>query len=105
MKNLKEREVLAQLYANEADVVKYLPFFFENKEQLQAFIEMFAGKTLKIPTSYKEYTENYLKVDAYTGNRKLRGINNVKRMRNKIIESYFNLFSSLKDVLFNECKE
>lgn len=105
MKNLKEKEVLAQLYANDADVVKYLPFFFENKEQLQAFIEMFAGKNLRIPTSYKEYLENYNKVDTYTGNRKLRGINNVKKMRHKIVESYFNLFSSLEEVLFNECKE
>lgn len=103
MKNLKEKEVLAQLYANNADVVKYLPLFFNDKKQLEAFIEMFRGKTLKIPASYQEFVENFLNVDPYTDNRKLRGVNGVKKMQTKILESYLNLFSSLQDVLKNEC--
>lgn len=104
MLNLKEKEVLAQLYANEADTIKYLPFFFKNPKELQEFIEMFAGKNLRIPTSYQEYLENYLKEDSYTSNRKLRGINGVKKIKSKIINSYINLFSSLREVLENECK-
>lgn len=103
MKNLKEREVLAQLYANDADVIKYLPFFFEDRKQLAAFIDMFRGKTLRIPTSYQEYLEKYLKPDPPTPNRSIRGINGTKKTKDKIIESYLSLFTSLQDVLKNEC--
>lgn len=99
----KEKEVLSQMYDNEADTIKYLPLFFKDKYQLEAFIDMFKGKTLKIPTSYQEYIENYLKIDPYTNNRKLRGINGIKNMRTKILESYINLFSTLQDLLKNEC--
>lgn len=101
----KEREVLAQLYANDADAIKYLPFFFNNNKQLEEFIDTFKGKTLNIPTSYVEYLENYLKVDEYSKDRKTRGINGTKKMRKKILESYINLFPSLKAVIKNECKD
>lgn len=105
-KNLtKEREVLAQLYANEANVIKYLPFFFNNIKQLEAFLDTFGGKTLKLPTSFQEYVEDYLKPDCYSNNRKLRGIKGTKKMKEKIINSYINLFSSLEEVLKNECIE
>lgn len=103
MKNVKEREVLAQLYANEADVIKYLPFFFEDRKQLVAFIDMFRGKTLRIPTSYQEYLEKYLKTDPPTPNRSIRGVNGTRKMKDKMIESYLSLFSSLQDALKNEC--
>lgn len=101
----KEREVLAQLYANDAEVTKYLPFFFNDPKQLEAFFDTFGGKTLKIPKTYKEYVESYFKLDSYCNDRKYRGINGTKLMKNKIIESYFNLFSSLADVIKNECIE
>lgn len=104
MLNLKEKEVLAQLYANEADPIKYLPFFFNNSKDLQNFIDIFGGKNLRIPTSYQEYLENYLKKDTFTSNKKLRGINCIRKYKSKIIESYISLFTSLREVLENECK-
>lgn len=105
MKDLnREREVLAQLYTNTADSTKYLPFFFNNFKQLEMFFDMFAGKTLKIPTSYREFLENYLKTDGYISNEKQKGINVSNGMRKKILESYLNLFSTLEEAIETECK-
>lgn len=106
MDNLnKEREVLAQLYSNDAEVIKYLPFFFNDMEQLERFIDTFKGKTLNIPTSYQEYVEQFLQVDDFSKDRKTRGISGVKTMKRKILESYINLFPSLEAVIKNECKD
>lgn len=99
----REREVLSQLYANEADVVKYLPFFFSDMEQLKAFFDYFSGKTLKIPDSYQEFLESFLIKDKYTPNKKLRGIHCLRKMKPKILESYLGLFPSLESVIKNEC--
>lgn len=100
----RERAMLGQLYANDADVIKYLPFFFNDAKQLETFIETFKGKTLKIPTSYQEYLERLLELDEPSKDRNIRGVNGVKTMKRKILESYLKLFPSLKDVVINECK-
>ena len=101
----KEREVLAQLYANDADAIKYLPFFFNNNKQLEEFIDTFKGKTLNIPTSYVEYLENYLKVDEYSKDRKTRGINGTKKTRKKNHATYINLTPTHTAEIKNENKE
>lgn len=98
----KEREVLTQLYNNDADVIKYLPFFFSNPKQLAAFFDMFGGKTLKLPKTLKEFTEMYSKVDSYSDNRRIRGINGTKIMKKKVLESYINLFPNLESLIQNE---
>lgn len=101
----KEKEVLAQLYNNDADVIKYLPFFFNNLKQVETFFSVFGGKNLRLPVTFQEYVENYLKPDVHTSNRKLRGVNGTKKMKKRILESYINLFSSLEEVIQNECKK
>lgn len=100
----REREVLAQLYANDADVIKYLPFFFSNIRQLEAFFDVFGGKTLNLPKTYEEYVSNYLKPDPPVKGRKTRGVRGKERMKKKVLASYLNLFTSLEEVLKNECK-
>ena len=99
----KEKEVLAQLYANNADVIKYLPFFFNNAGQLKAFIDVFAGKTLKIPASYKDYVDGYMRPDKFDSNKRFRGINKSSKIKQKILESYLNLYPSLYELLKSEC--
>lgn len=102
MKNIeKEKEVLSQLYSNTADSIKYLPFFFSCKEDLIDFFDMFGGKTLKLPKTFEDFLENYLQTTNYSN--KAKGINNIKKVKNKVLESYINLFPSLNEVIKNEC--
>lgn len=101
----KEREILAQLYNNDADVIKYLPFFFSNLTELEQFFDIFGGKTLKLPNSFKEYTEKYMQVDKYIHNDKCKGIHCMRRVKPKILESYLNLFTSLEEAIENECND
>lgn len=100
----KERKILSQLYANEASVVKYLPFFFSNEIDLKKFFDMFAGKTIKMPKSYEQFLDNYLKTDCFISNVNNKGINNLQRNKEKILNSYTNLFNSLEELIENECK-
>lgn len=100
----KERKVLAQLYNNEADTVKYLPFFFNDMESLKNFIYVFGGKTIKVPTNIKEFVENYFKSD-YLRSIENKGVKDINKMKTKILESYINLFDSLEAVIENECSK
>lgn len=104
MNTEKEREVLAQLYSNTADVSKYLPFFFNNIYELKSFFDIFGGKTIKLPETFDEYIKNYLIYNKYVKNNQ-RGIKNINKIKPKILESYINLFKSLEDVIKTECSK
>lgn len=99
----KEREVLTQLYNNEADTIKYLPFIFKDLDQLKEFFDALGGKTLQIPDTYADFLRDYMTMKPQI-NEKKRGIHCFKRYKQKILESYLNLFDNLRQALENECK-
>lgn len=101
----KEGEVIVQLYSNDADVVKYLPLFFNSPKQLKAFINMFGGKTIKIPETYNDFVLKFIEPDKYIKNKKHKGINNIGKIRKKLIESYTKIFPSLYDCIKYECNK
>lgn len=98
----KEKDFLAQLYSNNADTIKYLPFFFNNKQEFESFIEYFGGKTLRIPESYQEFLEILFKPNKHANNYKSRGIRKVNKMKDKILNTYLSLFPSLEEAINNE---
>lgn len=102
----KERNVLAQLYANKANSIKYLPFFFQSRKELQRFFNQFGGKTLVLPDTLEEFMELCLTVDDLPDNDKECGIDEKihERTKDRIIQTYLNLYESLEDVIFNECR-
>lgn len=101
----KEKEILAQIYNNEAQTIKYLPYFFKTRGEFTDFLRAFAGKTLKIPTSYQEYLEEFMKLNDKPKNRSISGICRVKKMKRKVLDSYLHLFPSLEQAIKNELKE
>ena len=103
----KERLVLSQLYANKANSVKFLPFFFRSRKELRCFFNMFGGKTLVLPDTFEEFVESCLKADSLSDDFKQIGIDEQihERTKDRIVESYIRLFNSLEDVLKNECEE
>lgn len=99
----KEREILVQLYSNEAESIKYLPFIFKDQEQLKEFFDMFGGKTLKIPDTYTEFLRMFMVMSTQT-NEKKKGIHCFRRYKQKILETYLNLFETLRQALEVECR-
>ena len=98
----KEKDLLAQLYSNNADTIKYLPFFFDNRQDFESFIACFGGKTLRIPESYQEFLEEFLKPSIYANNYNSRGIRKINKFKEKILNTYIQLFPSLEEVIKNE---
>lgn len=101
----RERSVLAQIYANKADSVKYLPFFFKDKKELRHFFNMFGGKTLILPKTFEEFIEKCLTDDFTIEDTNRLGIdeNIHERTKDRIIDTYIKLFVSLEEVLKEEC--
>lgn len=102
----KEKKILSQIYANEADTIKYLLFFFKDRAQLRHFFNQFGGKTLRLPDTFEEFLEVCLNNDDLVENTDYKGIdNNIhNQTKNKILETYIRLFSCLEDVIETECK-
>lgn len=103
-KNDNERKIFCDIYANKADSIKFLLFFFKDKAQLRHFFNMFGGKTLVLPDTFEEYIEMCLKADIDIDKNR-QGIDSSihERTKDRILEKYFNLFSSLTDVIESEC--
>lgn len=95
----REREVLAQLYSNNADVIKYFPFFFKDRKQLENFFDYFGGKTIKVPNSYREFLEQLLVPNTLIQDNKRKGINCSEKLRKRMLESYIKLFNSLEELI------
>ena len=102
----KEKKILSQIYANEADTIKYLLFFFKDRAQLRHFFNQFGGKTLRLPDTFEEFLEVCLNNDDLVENTDCKGIddNIHNQTKNKILETYIRLFSCLEDVIQTECK-
>ena len=103
----KEKKVLTQLYANQADSIKFLPFFFHNMKELRLFFNQFGGKTLVLPDTFEEFMQYCLYCDKPPENNKRCGIDNRihNKIKHKIINAYLNLYDKLEDVLIHECKK
>lgn len=101
----QEKKVLAQLYNNQADSIKFLPFFFQNMKELRRFFNQYGGKTLVLPDTLEDFMKFCLYSDKIPENPKQQGIDEDihNRTKDKIIETYINLFNSLEDVIRNEC--
>lgn len=101
----REKKILAQIYANEANSIKYLLFFFKDRAQLRHFFNQFGGKTLVLPDTFEEFLELCLNNDDLVENNNQKGIddNIHKRTKDRIIDTYIRLFSSLEDVIKAEC--
>lgn len=101
----QEKIVLSQMYNNTADSIKFLPFFFQDKKELRRFFNQFGGKTLILPDTYEEFLQYLLNCSDIPEDRQRQGIdyNIHKRTKEKILETYINLFKSLEDVIRNEC--
>lgn len=102
----KERKVLAQLYANQADSIKFLPFFFQDMKELRRFFNQFGGKTLVLPDTLEEFMQFCLyDINSPKDNTKIGIDENIhKRTKERIIETYLNLYKTLEDVILNELK-
>lgn len=102
----QEKKVLAQLYNNQADSIKFLPFFFQNMKELRRFFNQYGGKTLILPDTLEDFMKFCLYSDTIPENSKQQGIDEDihNRTKDKIIETYINLFNSLEDVIRNECE-
>lgn len=103
----KERKVLAQLYANQADSIKFLPFFFQDMKELRRFFNQFGGKTLVLPDTLEEFMQFclYNTTDFPKDGTKIGIDENIhKRTKERIIETYLNLYKTLEDVILNELK-
>ena len=102
----KERKVLAQIYSNEANTIKYLPFFFKDKKELVRFFNQFGGKILVLPDTLEEFMQICLNNTKKPKNDKQIGIDSKihERTKNKIIQTYLNLYDRYEDVIYNECK-
>lgn len=100
----KERKVLAQLYANQANCIKFLPFFFQDMKELRRFFNQFGGKTLVLPDTLEEFMQFCLYNDDIPKSKARTGIdeNIHKRTKEKVINTYLNLYDSLEDVIVNE---
>lgn len=105
--NDREREVLISLYANKANSIKYLPFFFKDKKEVRRFFNMFGGKTLKLPDTYEEFLQYLLNssLDDKLSSSEI-GIDDAihERTKNRIVESYLLLYNNLHEVIESECK-
>lgn len=101
----QEKKILAQLYANEANSIKYLLFFFKDRAQLRHFFNQFGGKTLVLPDTFEEFLEVCLYNDDFVESENQKGIdkNIYERTKDRIAESYIRLFSCLEDVIKTEC--
>lgn len=101
----QEKKILAQMYNNTADSVKFLPFFFQDKKELRRFFNQYGGKTLVLPDTYDEFWQYLLRNANIPEEPKRQGINQQihERTKEKILETYINLFKSLEDVIRNEC--
>lgn len=102
----KEREILAQIYANQANSIKYLPFFFQNKKDLIRFFNQFGGKTLVLPDTLEEFMQICL-ADYTTpkeDNKKGIDVKIHERTKDRIIQTYLNLYDNLESVIYTECK-
>lgn len=99
-----EKIILSKLYSNNADSIKFLPFFFRDKKDLRHFFNMFGGKTLVLPDTFEDFIKELL-LDSDVDDENRKGIdkNIHERTKNKIIESYISLFATLQDVIENEC--
>lgn len=102
----QEKKILAQIYANEANSLKYLPFFFKDRAQLRHFFNMFGGKTLIVPDTYEEFIEFCLQNDSLPENDSYSGIdtNIHERTKDRILEAYIRLFNSIEECIETECK-
>lgn len=106
MRNVtQEKLVLSQMYDNTADSVKFLPFFFQDKKELRRFFNQFGGKTLVLPDTYEEFWQYLLRSSEIPDDNNRQGIDEQihNRTKERIIESYINLFASLEDVIKYEC--
>lgn len=103
--NKQEKLILSQMYNNTADTIKFLPFFFQNKKEVRRFFNQFGGKTLVLPDTYEEFLKYLLNCSDVPDDQQRQGINTDihKRTKEKILETYINLFKSLEDVIRNEC--
>lgn len=103
----QEKKILAQLYANEANTMKYLLFFFKDRAQLRHFFNQFGGKTLVLPDTFEEFLEICLHNDDYVENSACRGIDKDihERTKSRIVDSYIRLFDCLEDVIKTECNK
>ena len=101
----QERKVLAQLYKNQADSIKFLPFFFQNMKELRRFFNQFGGKTLVLPDTLEDFMKFCLYSEVVPKNPKQQGIDEDihNRTKDKVVETYINLFKNLEDVIRNEC--
>lgn len=104
--NSKEREVLVSLYANKAESIKYLPFFFNKTNDLKKFFNMFGGKTLVLPDTYEEFlqyllknTDDNLLPDDRTG----IDVKIHNKVKLKALEAYLLLFDRYDDAIAVEC--
>lgn len=104
--NTKQRKILAQLYNNNANTIKYLPFFFRNRKELSKFFNQFGGKTLVLPDTYEEFLKLCLLDDEVPEDSNMRGISESihNKMKDRIVNVYINLYDSLEDVIIEECK-
>lgn len=100
----KERTVLSQIYANKANSIKYLPFFFKDRKELRRFFNFFGGKTLVLPDTFEEFVEGCLYVDSLPDNDCKRGIDSKihDKIKDKIINTYLNLYDTFESVIRNE---
>lgn len=100
-----EKIVLSQLYDNTADTVKFLPFFFQNPQELKRFFNQFGGKTLVLPETFEEFCQYLLRNTTTPDDDKRIGIDDGihDKTKERILNTYFNLFNSLQDVIENEC--
>lgn len=100
----KEREILAQIYANEADSIKYLPFFFKNKKDLIRFFNQFGGKTLVLPDTLEEFMQICLNDRKLPKDNKRKGIDSKihERTKHKIVQTYLNLYDNYESVIYSE---
>ena len=92
----KEREVLAELYSNNAKSIKYLLYFFKNKQDLINFFTMFKGKTLEIPETFEDFLSICLDTNIDKNNIEQTGINNEEheKIKDKIVQTYLNLYDT-----------
>lgn len=103
----KEKNILSQLYANQANSVKYLLFFFQNRKELRRFFNQFGGKTLVLPDTFEEFIQICLETDDIPENESMRGIDNQihERTKTRIIDTYLNLYDNLENAILSECKQ
>ena len=102
-----EKKVLSEIYSNNANTIKYLLYFFNKRSELIRFFKVFKGKTLIIPENFEDFMKFCLTSEDSIQDKNCTGISedSIKFLKDKILQSYLNLYDNYEDCIKTECKQ